>query len=71
MNEYYTKRKKAYKNLAYYLYFNVIFTLFNIILIIIKPSYKFPENFFAIWPILGWGIPTIFKFLELRRYKRT
>ncbi|MCU7558628.1 hypothetical protein [Macrococcus capreoli] len=69
MDEYDIKKAKAIKNLKYYLLFNFLFIVFNIAVIMLKPSYTFPENFFAIWPILGWGAPTLFRFLELRHYK--
>ncbi|WP_258058667.1 hypothetical protein [Rathayibacter rathayi] len=35
----------------------------------IIPDYSFPQNFFAIWPIVGWGVPTLWRIVELRRYK--
>lgn len=64
-----TQRKKAIKNLKLYIIFNLVFIVFNLLLIHYRSDYSFPKNFFAIWPLLGWGAPTFLKFLELRRYK--
>lgn len=70
MNDDYKEYKdKAYRNLKYYLIFNFIFIIFNLIVIKSINSYTFPKNFFAIWPIIGWGIPTISKFIDLKRRK--
>lgn len=67
--QYENEKKSAIKNFYYYIVFNIIFLIFNIIVIYSVPSYTFPKNFFAIWPIIGWGIPTLAKFIKLRRYK--
>lgn len=62
-------KSKAIKNLKLYIIFNIIFIIFNLLIIHYRSDYSFPKNFFAIWPLLGWGAPTLLKFLELRRYK--
>lgn len=69
MSEYQEKREKAARNLKRYLIFCGAFTVFNVAVIAVVPSYRFPDNFFAIWPIVGWGVPTIWRFFELGRYR--
>ncbi len=69
-NEYEQYKKKTIKNLKYYLVFNLIFVLFNLVVIKLNDSYSFPKNFFAIWPIIGWGIPTLSRFINLKRMKK-
>lgn len=69
-NIYRKKRSSAMKNLKLYIVFNALFVIFNIVVIYLKDGYSFPRNFFAIWPIIGWGIPTLSKLMELRRYKQ-
>lgn len=69
-NEYEQYKKRAIKNLKYYLVVNLIFVLFNLVVIKLNDSYSFPKNFFAIWPIIGWGIPTLSRFINLKRMKK-
>lgn len=66
---YQKKKKSAIKNLKYFIIFNVLFAIFNIVVIYLVDGYSFPKNFFAIWSILGWGIPTLAKFIQLTHYK--
>lgn len=69
-NEYKQYKKRAVKNFKYYLVFNLIFVLFNLVIIKLNDAYSFPKNFFAIWPIIGWGIPTLSRFINLGRMKK-
>ncbi|WP_299078472.1 2TM domain-containing protein [uncultured Fretibacterium sp.] len=68
-SNYEMRKRSAMKNLRNYLMFNTVFVLLNLIVIHMTPGYSFPKNFFALWPLIGWGAPTLFKFLELRRYR--
>ncbi|MDQ1123090.1 2TM domain-containing protein [Microbacterium trichothecenolyticum] len=63
------RRARAFRNLRNYLIGVAIFVAVNIIVIVAIPGYSFPQNFWAIWPVLGWGIPTLWRILELRRYR--
>lgn len=67
---YQRKKTNAMKNLKYYIIFNVLFAIFNIVVICFDGKYSFPKNFFAIWSIIGWGIYTLAKFVDLIRYKQ-
>lgn len=69
MSEYQVKRERAAKNLKRYVLFCSAFAVFNVIVIALTPSYRFPDNFFAIWPIVAWGVPTGWRFVELGRYR--
>ncbi len=69
MSDYEIKKRKAIKNLKLYLIFCTAFSVMNLIIIYFIDGYSFPRNFFSIWPIIGWGVPTAAKFIELGRYK--
>ncbi|PPG87936.1 hypothetical protein C5C47_09130 [Rathayibacter rathayi] len=66
---YQERRRRAFRKLHIYLLGVCAFVGLNIVAIIIIPDYSFPQNFFAIWPIVGWGVPTLWRIVELRRYK--
>lgn len=63
------RRARAFRNLRVYVVGAIVFTAANIVAIVVIDGYSFPKNFWAIWPILGWGIPTLWRILELRRFK--
>lgn len=65
------RRAKAFRALRVYLIGISIFIVINFVVIFAIPGYSFPKNFFAIWPILGWGVPTLWRLFELRRFRDT
>lgn len=67
--KYEERRARVFRNIRIYLVGILMFVVVNIVVIMLIPGYSFPQNFFAIWPILGWGVPTLWRVLELRRYK--
>ncbi|AJM77534.1 2TM domain-containing protein [Rathayibacter toxicus] len=63
------RRARAFRAFRMYLIGSAACVVINVIVIAVVPGYSFPQNFWAIWPLLGWGVPTVWRLFELRRYR--
>ena len=69
-SKYQSYKIKVFKNLRNYIIFNGLFIIFNLVVIMLNKNYSFPKNFFAMWPILCWGVPTLTSYINLQRMKK-
>lgn len=69
-SKYKSCKVKVFKNIRNYIMFNGVFIMFNLVVIMVNKNYSFPKNFFAMWPLLCWGVPTLNSFINLQRMKK-